>query len=86
VTPTLPSILPVWLLVIVGAVLVGVLSPRDQYFQWLSIVLASATILTFVIQLAVSQKEGLVLRIMAALAGSVIILGVATAILALVRA
>ncbi|MCU1509567.1 MAG: hypothetical protein JWQ12_1832 [Glaciihabitans sp.] len=85
-TTKLPSILAVWAVAVVGAILVAVLSPNDEYFSWLTIALASVTLLTFVIQLAVSEKEGLVLRVMASLGGAVLILGVATAVLAFVHA
>ena len=78
----LHSILPMWLLVVIGAILVGVLAPRDEYFTWLSIVLAVATILTFVVQLSLPLKHGLVLRTMVTTGGSVLILAIATAILA----
>lgn len=77
------SILPVWILVIVGAILVGLISPADDYYTWLPIVLAGSLILTFAIQLAVPRKDGLVTRIMTSAVGSVLILAVTTAILAL---
>ena len=76
------SILPVWFLAIVGAVLVATLSPSHNYFEWLGIVLAGTTVGTFIMQLAVPRKEGFVLRVMASVAGSVLILGIATALLA----
>lgn len=75
------SVIPVWVLVACGALLTGLLSKPDQYFTWLPIVLASATILSFCIQLALVQKEGLVSRMTASLGGSLIILAVATAVL-----
>lgn len=83
-TIKLASIIPVWMLSLIGSVLVGALSPRAEYFAWLSIVLAGATILTFCLQVFVPIKDGLVTRMMASLGGSVIILGVATAVLTLV--
>jgi hypothetical protein len=86
VTTKLPSILAVWVVALVSVVLVGLLAPADEYFSWLTIALAGTTLLTFVIQLAVSEKDGLVLRVMSSLGGSVLILGVATGILALVHA
>jgi hypothetical protein len=78
--------MPVWLLALVGSVLVGLLSPHDQYFTWLPIVFAAVTIITFCIQLFVRTKTGLVTRMMASLGGAVIILGIATAVLAAVSA
>jgi hypothetical protein len=71
----------VWVLVVIGVVLIGVLALRSDYFQWLSVLLAGAVLVTFVIQLALPAKEGLVLRMMASVGGSVILVAVATAIL-----
>jgi multisubunit Na+/H+ antiporter MnhB subunit len=76
----LRSILPVWLGAIVGAVLVGVLAP-DAAFTWLPVVMAGAVLLTFVIQLALQRKEGLVSRVAASIGGAVVVLAVATGIL-----
>jgi hypothetical protein len=72
---------PVWVLVIVGVVLVGVIASPSGYFKWLAIVLAGAVVLTFVVQLALPTKEGLVLRMMASIGGSAVLLAVGTAIL-----
>jgi hypothetical protein len=80
------SIVPVWLLAVVGSVLVGIFSPEDGYFTWLSMVFAVVTISAFGIQLFVPSKEGLVSRLMVSIGGAVIILAVATGILALLSA
>ncbi|WP_213816284.1 hypothetical protein [Glaciihabitans sp. dw_435] len=80
------SIVPVWFLALVGGLLVGLLSPSDEYFTWLPIVFAGAVLITFVIQLAVVRKDGLVLRVMSSIGGSLVILAVTTGILALVAA
>ncbi len=84
-TLALKSVLPVWSLAIVGAVLVSVLSPDSQYLTWLPIVLAACILLTFCIQLALVQKEGLVNRMTACLGGAVLILGLATVVLGIVQ-
>jgi multisubunit Na+/H+ antiporter MnhB subunit len=76
----LRSILPVWLVAVVGAVLVGVFAP-DAAFTWLPVVMAGTVLLTFVIQLALQRKEGLVSRVAASLGGAVVVLAVATGIL-----
>lgn len=78
------SVIPVWVLVACGALLTGLLSEPSDYFTWLPIVLAAAAILTFCIQLAHVQKEGLVNRMTASLGGSLVILAVASGILAVV--
>lgn len=76
------SIVPVWLLAVVGAVLVGVLTTGDAVYAWLAIVLAACVIVTFVIQLAIQRTEGYVTRAMASIGASVVILAVATGVFA----
>jgi hypothetical protein len=86
VTSRLASIIPVWVVAVVGAVLVGVLTSPSHLYGWLSVMLALCVILTFIIQLALSTKEGLVMRTAASIGGAVILLAVATGILVLVGA
>jgi hypothetical protein len=86
VTSSLPSIVPVWVVAIVGAILVGTISHPDGIYGWLSIVLVVSVLLTFIIQLALPTKEGLVMRTAASIGGAVILLAVATGILVLVGA
>ncbi|MFA4840256.1 MAG: hypothetical protein WC580_00945 [Agrococcus sp.] len=74
------SVWPVWALALVGAVLVGVLQPSDGII-WLPIVLGACTLTAFAIQLGGPTVPGLVDRLAAAVAGSVVILAVASAIL-----
>ncbi len=71
------SVIPVWVAALAGAVVVGIVAPGSA-FVWLPVVMAVAILLTFVIQLGVSRKEGLVSRIVASLAGALGILVVAT--------
>jgi hypothetical protein len=78
---TLKSVVPVWLVAIVGSVLIGLAVPPAHYLDWLPFVLAADVILTFCIQLAIVQKEGLVERMMACLGGSIVILGISTVVL-----
>ena len=80
-TSRFSSIVPVWVLVAVGILLVGLLSPHTGYFGWLSIVLGASVLLTFVVQLALPQKEGLVLRMMASIGGAVAIIVIGTIVL-----
>jgi predicted phage tail protein len=72
---------PVWILVLIGIVLVAVLAAPSDHFKWLSIVLGGAVVVSFIIQLAIPQKAGLVSRMMASIGGSIILLAVATAVL-----
>lgn len=73
--------MPVWLCAALGAVTVGVFSPNNDYLVWLPMVLAGTIFITFCVQLATVQKEGLVSRITASLVGSVVVLALATAVL-----
>lgn len=76
------SVISVWAVTLVATVVVGVAAAPAQYFTWLPLVLAASLLLTFAIQLALQSKVGLVLRVSASLAGAVLILAIATAILA----
>ena len=74
---SLSSVIPVWVAALLGALVVAFVAP-DAAFVWLPVVMAAAILLTFVIQLGLSRKEGLVSRIVASLAGALGILVVAT--------
>lgn len=73
-----------WIGALVGAVLVAVYA-GTAYLTWIPIVLGASVLLTFAIQLALRRKEGLVDRIIASVGGSLAILAIATAVLAVVR-
>lgn len=72
------SVIPVWLIALVGAIVIGVVSPRDEYFTWLGVVMAAAVIATFAFQLATGRPEGFVVRAMASISVSVLILAAAS--------
>jgi hypothetical protein len=78
------TILPVWLATLVAAIAVGVFSGA-AYLTWLPVVLAGATLLTFVIQLALQRKEETVTRMVFSIGGALIILLGATVVLALLH-
>lgn len=80
---SLRSVVPVWVVALVGVVVVGLFASSS--LTWLPIVLAGSVLVTMAIQLALQRKEGLVIRIMASLGGALVICAVATGILALVR-
>ena len=73
-----------WLAALVGAVLVGVFA-GNAFLTWIPVVAAGAVLLTFVIQLSLQRKEGLVNRMIASIGGSVAILAVATVVLILLH-
>jgi hypothetical protein len=77
------SVLPVWVLSLVGAIVIAVLSPRGQYLTWIGITLAAAVIVTFVVQLGIRRKEGFVVRVMASVGVSAVILAAASGIVTL---
>lgn len=81
----LTSVVPVWTLVIVGSILIGLFLPPARYLEFLPFVLAAAVLVTFCIQLAIVQKNGLVDRMMACLGGSVVLLAIATVGLSIVQ-
>jgi len=80
---SLRSVIPVWVLALLGAVAVGAFAP-SRSLTWIPIVLAASVLLTMAIQLALQRKEGLVTRMMASLGGALVICAVATGILAFV--
>jgi len=77
------SVIPVWVLSIVAAVIIGIVSVPDERVAWIAISLAAALIVTFLIQLAIHRKEGFVVRVMASVGGAMVVLAVATLVLAL---
>jgi len=75
-------VLPVWLLALAGAIGVAVADPAG-YLLWMPVVFTVAVLLTFVVQLAGGQSEGYVSRAMASIGGAMVILAIATFLLAL---
>ena len=73
-----------WIAALVGAVIVGVFAPT-QFLTWIPVVAAAAVLLTFVIQLSLQRKEGLVARIIASVGGVLVILGLTTVVLILLH-
>ena len=76
--------MPVWLATLAAAIVVGI-TAGDAYLTWLPVVLAGALLLTFAIQLVLSRKEQLVTRMIFSIGGALVILVVATVVLALMQ-
>ncbi len=76
------SVVPVWLVAVLGAVAVAVLAEPENYLVFLPVVLGVTTLLTFGIQLGIRRTEGYVNRVTASSTGAVVILALATVILA----
>jgi hypothetical protein len=74
----------VWIATLVGAVLVGAFA-GSAFPTWIPVVAAGAVLLTFVIQLSLQRKEGLVNRMIASIGGSLAILALATVVLILLH-
>ncbi|MCU1544306.1 MAG: hypothetical protein JWM50_2171 [Microbacteriaceae bacterium] len=76
----LASILPVWAVAIIGAVLIGLIAHPDHYFAWVAIVFAVTVIGAFVVQLAIRRKEGFVSRVMTSTGGALVVLAAASVV------
>jgi hypothetical protein len=76
------SVVPVWLVAVLGAIAVAVLADPENYLVFLPVVLGVSTLLTFGIQLGIRRKEGYVNRVTASATGAVVILAAATLVLA----
>ncbi|WP_083230295.1 hypothetical protein [Curtobacterium sp. UCD-KPL2560] len=79
----LTSVLPVWVLAVVGAVLVLALTQKDS-FAWLLLVFLLCVLVSFVLQLITATKDGLVERISIASSGAFVVVLV-TAVVLLLR-
>jgi hypothetical protein len=75
------SVVPVWILTVIGVIAVGVLVAASDYLVFLPVVLGAALVVTFGIQLLVPVRKGYVNRVSASLGGAVLILAVATVVL-----
>ncbi|KQO63492.1 hypothetical protein [Curtobacterium sp. Leaf261] len=80
----LASVLPVWLLAVVGAVLVVVFA-TEAPFAWMLLVIVACMLVSFALQLATQTKDGLVERISIASTGAFVVVLVATVVLLLIR-
>ena len=77
------TIATVWVLAIVGAVLTAILTTDDSAIGWIGLTLAVCTLVTLGLQIATGSKEGYVKRITMSITGAIVILVVATVIVAL---
>src|SRR5690554_2240212 len=77
------SIVTVWVLVALAAVATVVFAASGERLQWFPIILGAATILSFCLQLALDSKVGFVNRLTTSVAGAVVLLALATGLVAL---
>jgi len=80
------SVSAIWALALVLAIVIGTVSPTDQYASWLSLALGASVVGGLVAQLATQEKDGFVNRLAVSVSGAFVILGVAGAVLAVVAA
>jgi hypothetical protein len=75
----------VWLFALVAAVLTAVFSSPPDDGAWFGLALAASVVLALVIQLATQEKRGFVSRLASSVSGALVILAVATGVVALIR-
>ena len=78
------SVVTIWLVAIVCAVLTGVLVAPENRLVWLSLSLGGEGEDGAAGQLSTGQKEGYVHRVTLSLVGAVLVLGAATGLFALI--
>lgn len=78
------SVVLVWLAAVAAGVTAGILVPRGEAVGWLAVALAGCTVLALVLQLVVGRTEGYIARTAASVTGALVVLAVASGILALV--
>lgn len=72
----LPRLIIAWAVAAVIGVLVTILVPDEQRFEWLSLAIGLATLVTFALQLGTAQKVGFITRTAASVAGAVLVIAV----------
>jgi hypothetical protein len=75
---TVATALPVWVVVAAAAVAVAVLVPHEQWWGILPVIAAAAMLLTFVIQVSLQSKDGLVTRMLVTVTGVFVLLALAS--------
>ena len=81
---TIATALPVWLAVVIAVVIVAVLLPSEQWWAVLPAIAGGAMIMTFVIQVSLQSKDGLVMRMLVTVTGAILLLIVASVVTLLV--
>jgi uncharacterized membrane protein len=81
---TLATAIPVWVAVVVGLVVLVTVGREDVWIPSLPVIAAGALLLTFIVQVSLQSKDGLVHRMLVSVTGVIVILAIASlAILAL---
>lgn len=77
------SIIPVWVLALAGAVLIGVTPAHERFWTWIPLAFGLSILATFAIQLATRTPEGFVHRAVVSILGSLAVFAAATLVLVL---
>lgn len=77
-TRTVATALPVWLAVIAAVVIVGLVLPSSEWWAVLPAIAGGAMIMTFVIQVSLQSKDGLVMRMLVTVTGAIVLLMLAS--------
>ena len=69
-----PRLIVAWVATLLSAVVIA-LAPalHSHRFEWMAILLAGGTLLTFILQLGTAQREGFIVRTAASVGGVVLI-------------
>ena len=81
---TLATAIPVWGVVAAGLAILLTVGRPAMWMPSMPVVAAGAVLLTFVIQVSLQSKDGLVQRMLVSVSGIVVILAVASAVILLV--
>jgi hypothetical protein len=77
-TRTVATALPVWLAVIAAVVIVGFTLPASEWWVVLPAIAGGAMIMTFIIQVSLQSKDGLVMRMLVTVTGAIVLLMLAS--------
>lgn len=83
---TVATALPVWLAVIAALVVVALLVSPTGWWPLLPAIAAGSVLLTFVIQVSLQSKDGLVMRMLVTISGVMVLMIIASAVTLLVQA
>jgi len=75
---TLATALPVWLAVVGAVIALLLLVDPDNRANYLAIIAGAAVLLTFVIQVSLQTKEGLVRRMLVTVTGIILLVALAS--------
>ena len=78
---TLATALPVWIAVVAGLVALLVLVEADDRAGSLAVIAAGAVLLTFLIQVSLQTKEGLVHRMLVTVTGIILLMVLASGLI-----